>query len=332
MNAVPEPRYIAGCVVSVRPTVVVAKRDAVLPLGLASLTPNRFQDAPSLHFIGQTSTWEDPRTIDNLARDIEKAMQGAPKARFVIMANTPFECTRLTEVGLTGVLGHELIFVDERTFTPMARERREKLYDAIYIARLNAYKRHELASAVENLLLAYGRPEPADAARVKQLLPNARFANQDAAGGAYKHLDANAVRDLMRQSTVGLCLSASEGGMRASMEYRYCGLPVVSTQALGGRDRYLLGPHVRMVEDDPEQVAAAVRDLKAQAFDPIAVREYAGRLVAVDRHSFLLSVNKIVEREFGIRDRFRSFAPFMHYPGGWRPTAQVLAPLDELRD
>ena len=37
-------------------------------------------------------------------------------------------------------------------------------------------------------------------------------------------------------SQVGLCLSKSEGAMFASIEYLLCGLPIVSTKSVGGRD------------------------------------------------------------------------------------------------
>ena len=67
--------------------------------------------------------------------------------------------------------------------------------------------------------------------------------------------------------------------------------------------------------------------MKAQAFGRLAVREFAGQLVAFDRHNFLLNLNKVVERELGVRDRFRSFAPFIRYPVSWRAPEQILAPL-----
>jgi glycosyltransferase involved in cell wall biosynthesis len=175
--------------------------------------------------------------------------------------------------------------------------------------------------------LVHGSPQPDDVARVKRLLPNARFANFERDRAHYGYLSDQELVELMNRAAVGLCLSAIEGSMRVSMEYRLCGLPVVSTQSTGGRDRYLLAPHVRIVEDRPDAVAAAVRELKAQSFSRLAVREFAGQLVAFDRHNFLLNLNKLVERELGARNRFRSFEPFVRYPVSWRPPEKILAPL-----
>ena len=157
-------------------------------------------------------------------------------------------------------------------------------------------------------------------------MPRANVANFDA-NGAYRFLPAEDIAELMNRSSVGLCLSLVEGAMRASMEYRLCGTPVVSTPSIGGRDRYFTGPHVRLVDEQPDAVAAAVRELKAMNLNRLAVREFVGGLVAFDRHNFLLNLNKLVERELGVRDRFRSFAPFVGHPVGWRELDEILAPL-----
>src|SRR6185295_12190358 len=178
--------------------------------------------------------------------------------------------------------------------------------------------RHELAAAISSLVLTQGPPKAAEVERVKRLLPKARFANFESHGGAYAYLPEKGVVSLMNRAAVGLCLSAVEGSMRVSMEYRLCGTPVVSTRSTGGRDRYFVGPHVRVVDDDADAVAAAVRELKALHLNRQAVRDFVGQLVTFDRHRALQDINKFVERRFGIADRFRSFAPFAHQPISWR--------------
>lgn len=324
--------YLGGCIVGTDPLIVVSKHNPDLPLGLASFAPERFDGAPSLHFVGLTWSVEAKRFTDRIRSALVEMERNLPQARFIIMANTLVESALLSESGVANIVANELMFVDERAFMPAPpAARRPSAYDAVYLARFHHLKRHELARAVPNLLLIYGRPEQAEIERVRAVLPNARFANHEAGGGAYKFFDDAGVCELLRSSGVGLCLSAIEGAMRASMEYRLCGLPVVSTKSTGGRDRYLFGPHVRIVADDPDEVAAAVGELKAKSFDPLAVREFVGQLIAFDRHNFLLNVNKLTEREFGIRDRFRTFAHFLRYPVAFRSPAQVFEPLDKAR-
>ena len=106
------------------------------------------------------------------------------------------------------------------------------------------------------------------------------------------------------------------------------GLPVVSTPSIGGRDRYFVGPHIRIADETPDAVAAAVEDLRGRAFNRLAIRENVGQLMAFDRHNFMLTVNKLVERTFGVKDRFASFAPFERFPERWRPVNEIEAGFD----
>ena len=323
--------YAAGCVASTDPIITISKREAGLPAGLASLRPELFESQPSLHFIGLTWSGESATAVETIAADVAAMRSRLPQAHFVMMANTPPESVAFSQAGIANLLVNELIFVDERLFTPAhPGANPAPKYDAVYTARLAPGKRHELAKAVSRVVLMYGAPQAQDIERVKEALPRAIFANHEFNGGAYRYLDEKQVRDVLVQSSVGLCLSDVEGAMRASLEYRLCGLPVVSTQSSGGRDRYLVGPHVRVVADDPREIANAVAELKSRYFHPAAVREFVGQLVAFDRHNFLTNANKIVERKFGVPDRFRSFEPFIRYPVAWRPVGQVFAPLEEM--
>lgn len=328
--AAPKPTRAAGCVLSVDPLITLSKRQPGLPAGLASLEPGRFASRPSLNFVGLTWSCASGWEANEIARDLVDAARALPQAKFVVVANAPTESVHLARASVPNILANELIFVDERIFVPASPSiGSEKEYEAVYIARLLPWKRHELARAVEKLLLIYDlKPAIAEVERVKLALPRARFANHEFGGGAYEHLPQAMLLGLVRKSAVGLCLSACEGSMRASLEYRLCGLPVVSTRSLGGRDRYFCGPHVRIVDDDPAAVADAVRDLGSRAFDPLVVRQFVGSLIAFDRHNFLLNVNKVVERELGMRDAFRSFAPFVRFPVKWRPAGEIFSVLD----
>jgi glycosyltransferase involved in cell wall biosynthesis len=60
--------------------------------------------------------------------------------------------------------------------------------------------------------------------------------------------------------------------MYATVEYLLCGLPVVSTASLGGRDTWLDPRFTRVVADDPQQIAAAVKDLIDRDLCPHMIR------------------------------------------------------------
>jgi glycosyltransferase involved in cell wall biosynthesis len=322
------PDLAAGCIASLDPLITLTKREPHLPMGLAPTRPDLFADKPGLHLVGLTWSCESDWLMGQIAADYARATAALPRATVVVVANTQMESFYLSRAGIPNLFANELIFTDERLFTVLPAQSQDLArFDAIYVARLDPEKRHELAAAIPSVVLTHGPPPPGGEARVRRLLPQARFANFEDTGGTYWYLKDAELVSLMNRSAVGLCLSAKEGSMRVSMEYRLAGSPVVSTRSIGGRDRYFMGPHVRIVDDNPDAVAAAVRELKAQRFSRQAVREYVGQLVAFDRQNFLLNLNKLIEWHLGVRDCFRSFAPFMRHPVQWRSPAQILAPL-----
>lgn len=323
------PRKAAGAVLSTEPLITISKREPDLPMGIASLRPELFERrAPGLHFIGLTWSGEERSTVEQIAKDYDDIGQRLPKSKFVMLCNTEHESFLFSRAGIPNLFVNELVFIDERVFVPIPdQELGSQRFDAVYTARLVPHKRHELASRIQSLALMYGFAYGADYDRTRALLPHAFFANHDMSNGELRKLTQQEAVATINRGRVGLCLSPVEGPMRASMEYMLCGLPVVSTRAVGGRERYLIGPHARIVEDDPEAVAAAVRELKALNLDKRAVRGYVGDLVGFDRHNFLLNVNKVVEREMGLKDHYRSFAPFVRHPVKWRLLDDVYAPL-----
>jgi glycosyltransferase involved in cell wall biosynthesis len=324
-----EDTWVAGAVLSTDPLVTVGKYEGVFPMGLASVFPERFEREPSLHFIGLPWTAEPPGVAASIARDVVAWRERLPLARYVLMANTEYEAALLSEAGVPNIVANNAIFLDERIYAPSSSPTAgPRPYDAAYVARLDPFKRHELAAAIPNLVLMYSMPPGEDFERVKRILPHAHFANHERHGGQYGVLSQTAVCEILNRSRVGLCLSALEGAMRAAIEYALCGLAVVSTESIGGRERFLFGPHVRMVEDNPDAVARAVAELKAKAFNPIAIREHTGRLIAFDRYNFLQSANRIAARELGRHDLFRSFAPFTNGSVRWRQAREVAAGFD----
>jgi glycosyltransferase involved in cell wall biosynthesis len=325
-----EDTWVAGAVLSTDPLVTVGKYEGVFPMGLASVWPERFERERSLHFIGLPWTAEPPGVAASIARDVVAWRARLPRARFVLMANTEYEAALLSQAGVPNIVANNSIFLDERIYAPPSSPNAgPRRHDAAYIARLDPFKRHELAAGIRSLVLMYGMSPGEDYERVKRILPHAHFANHERHGGHYDVLSQSAVCEILNRSRIGLCLSALEGAMRAAIEYALCGLAVVSTHSVGGRERFLIGPHVRMVDDDSDAVARAVAELKAKAFNPIAIREHTGRLIAFDRHNFLQSANRIAARELGRHDLFRSFAPFTNGSVRWRKSSEVAAGFDQ---
>ncbi|MFI5322346.1 MAG: hypothetical protein ACHQ6U_02155 [Thermodesulfobacteriota bacterium] len=74
----------------------------------------------------------------------------------------------------------------------------------------------------------------------------------------YRVLTPEEMADALNRCMVGLCLSAEECGMYASVQYMLCGLPVVSTRSKGGRDEFFYDRYVKIVDDDSKAVRKGV--------------------------------------------------------------------------
>jgi hypothetical protein len=77
------------------------------------------------------------------------------------------------------------------------------------------------------------------------------------------------------QAHCGVIFSSSEGGCYASTEYLLCGIPVVSTHSIGGRDAYYDDVTAIVVNSDPDEISKAVQAIKDRKIDPFEIRNKA---------------------------------------------------------
>ena len=178
----------------------------------------------------------------------------------------------------------------------------EVLFDAVYSAQMVPLKRHELARDVESLLLLYGVFDEAGRARfreVQAMLPYATYSNGDpfapiGSPDAYRRFTPEDMAIQYRRARTGLCLSHVEGSMLSSIEYLLNGLPVVSTQTLGGRDVFFTGETATMVADDPAEVAAAVAGYARTRPDPADIRRATMAVVDMYRERFANALRDVL--------------------------------------
>lgn len=312
-----------GGTLSLDPLVTISKRADFFdqPMGFAPLIPNLESRGKSLHLVGLCFSCEAPEAADQLARDYEAIGRRVPGAMFVILANTETEGLQLSRRGVPHFLANELIFVDDNRFT--VRSGQPVQFDAVYNAQFYPFKRHELASKIEKLLLLYKMPADDVLDGFRQRLPKATFANN--IGGTHRRFTPEELSGWYARSAVGLCLSESEGPMRVSIEYQLCGLPVVTTPSTGGRDRYFIDDHIRFCLPEPNAVAEAVEALRGASFDRMTIRNRTLRLLAFDRVNFLRTLNKLVNEQCGVVQLFNNFGRFRGMPIQPQLLAPVLA-------
>jgi glycosyltransferase involved in cell wall biosynthesis len=242
------------------------------------------------------------REIDNLvSADIEHfaALRARwPEHRHIMLCNTRMELENYKKAGCPSIVCTANAFLNENTFDIAPNRRPE--FDAIYNAQLVPFKRHELCTGIDSLALIYHRySDPEKAAgypdRVRAMLPRATFVNE--LDGPFRLLKEAEVAAWLGRARVGLILSKVEGQNRATAEYLLCGLPVVSTPNIGGRNRVLHPDYSIEAEPDPRAVAEAVARLIARRLDPRLIRRgVLGRLEA-DRKRLIQLIAAIFDAE-----------------------------------
>ncbi|WP_133468411.1 glycosyltransferase [Paraglaciecola marina] len=204
------------------------------------------------------------------------------KDNFFIMFNSPKEKENFQELGFVGDVINHNAWLDEHLVMQVLPSA-EKAYDALYIARLSAFKRHELAVYVNNLALVaginHGNP-------LNDNLPPYKFKNE-------LPLKPDEVCIKINESKCGLILSAMEGACFSSSEYLLCGIPVVSTHCEGGRDVWYTNYNSLIVDPDPKKISEAVEYFVKNPRNPYKIRNDHIALAQVHRNKFIDELGNI---------------------------------------
>lgn len=290
-----------GSILSQEPLVTISKRSHfhLCPAGIGPLACARHLPKQSLHFVFLAWSHESPDAAQSMARDIDEAFRPFPGAHVVVLANTATEARALRDAGLDAEEISQLMAVDESRFAPVAPDPDFPTCEAIYVAGLEPYKRHDLATGVSGLRLLYWRPSASNLASVRLSLPNADFANHRIGGGPHALATGARYCAAVQSARVGLCLSDTEGPMRASVEYGLLGLPVVTTSANGGRVEFMDQAHARVVPMCAKAVASAVRELARDRAPADVVRSAALSRIRRERARFVDVASDRCQRIFG---------------------------------
>jgi hypothetical protein len=271
------------------------------------------------------SSDDSARSLAGLSR---KYRSEHAKHTIVHMCNTRDEAEKLRSLGENAEWFNHNLFVDPGLYKIVPGQ--TKRFDAFYNATLQRWKRHNLACGIDSLVFAY-HSYAADQEPYRQELmaaaPTAVFANH-LDNGAGRTLQKWEILDLLAVSRVGLCLSAVEGAMHASIEYLLAGLPVVSTVNQGGRDEFFAPGYTRTVAADPREVAAACRELIGETLDGGAIREATIALQQSGLRRFWAFLNRLIA-ERGQIVRIEDAWPSIYQDKllGWEPVDYFLARL-----
>lgn len=218
-----------------------------------------------------------------------------PNHTWFVACNDYFELMHMRNKGVKSFLSPQSCFLDEKIYKIL--EGTPKLYEAIYNAQLEPFKRHHLLQATQNCaLVAYGKVSEYSSLVLGQIEggDNINLLNKLINDSHYESIPWRRVVEIYNSSRVGLCLSEVEGAMYASFEYLLCGLPVVTTLNKGGRDYFFDGRYVVHCESTAEAVAASVDALKFANIDPYEIRSETLKKMHTERERFILNIEKIL--------------------------------------
>jgi glycosyltransferase involved in cell wall biosynthesis len=263
------------------------------------------------------------QTADEIEAYHQRWRSLKPQHRLLHLVNDSPICEELQSRGIPAVFVNQNSFLDETKFT--IQPDIPKTYDAVYNARMTPWKRHHLLSDVSSPLVIGGLIAEDDSQvyfdQVRDALPRATFTHAPPS----LLLHSAEVSEALNSAQVGVCLSAVEGTMFAATEYMLCGLPVVSTPSLGGRETWFDPRFTRIVPPEPAAIAAAVRELISLNISPHLIRNATIARMSEHRHRFTQAVQKIFTSEGSGRDFAREFyTNFRHKCGTWRANREVM--------
>jgi glycosyltransferase involved in cell wall biosynthesis len=298
---------------SASPIVIQTFFGTEFPLGAASVIGPMLRDRPAQFLIMMMWTIEDPWMHEDLARKAAAYLADHPQHKLTLLCNTPLEAQLMRARGFAAVTINHNCLIDDTVFRPIPEI--PSIYDAVYNARLTSDKRPELAREVEKLALIYYTFGSSTAEfhalheSLHALMPKAHFVNELTHYGC-QWLSGAEVNRVYAQSRIGLCLSAVEGAMRASIEYLFAGLSVVSTPSLGGRDYFFDDEFCIIAEPDPGSIREAVDALIARNVPRDYVRKKTLARVGLDRRRYINLVQGLIDEAGGtlqFEDRFWQF-------------------------
>jgi glycosyltransferase involved in cell wall biosynthesis len=205
---------------------------------------------------------ETAERVDEVRREAARTLSLCPQAELIFLCNSEHETELISEAGLSAEFCHQNAFLDETRYRVYSGTPK---YDAIYIARITPFKRHQLAAKIPSLRLI-GDHSPGETEYFAQVMGQLSHASWK------RKIFSGFVSKAICQARCGLCLSAEEGAMFVSAEYLLSGRPLVSTANLGGRDA-LFGPdYTYRAEDTPESVLAGVEAMNRCSVTPAEIR------------------------------------------------------------
>ncbi|MCP3967881.1 MAG: glycosyltransferase [Lentisphaerae bacterium] len=268
----------------------------------------RLGNYKSAHLLFQLG-WhrETDERVQGIKAEIDKLNTEHTGLNFTFLCNSTTEEELFKKYSLHSIFCHQNAFLDENRYRIIKDV--QKKYDAIYIARITPFKRHELASSIKSLHLIgdYFEREQDHYKKIMHILNQTSWVRKVSASKIYKEINS---------ARVGLCLSAEEGAMFVSAEYFLCGIPVVNTDNIGGRDFLFPDNCFAQVNPTPQDVTAGVKRMAQSKINPESIRTAIISKMQQHRKPLITLLQEIVDKnnvDYNIKDNWKRI--FIHKLG-----------------
>ena len=278
-------------IISKKPLIITTVWDLWEYHGTKKVFSKKYGDKKAFFLFFFWWSVENIFTVNYIQLQYKRYRKKFPKHNLVFLCNTKKQHELFQRNNLPSIYCNQNSFIDEKIFTML---KLKKKYDAIYNAQMAPFKRHRLASKIDNLaLITYFdgvKSKKSYYKKTKKLLPKAKWIHQSS---LEKQISSEKVVKYLNQSKIGLCLSALEGSMYASIEYLLCGLPVISTKSRGGRDVFINKKYVKIVKANPNEVKKAVYQMINKKIPAKYIRNNTIKKMLPHRNRFISLVKDI---------------------------------------
>lgn len=218
----------------------------------------------------------------------------SPRHKVIFLVNSYEEIDLLRKKKINCLLVNQNQFLNKNDFNII--NELPKKYNAVYNAGFFEYKRHFLAKKIKNLALISRGTGDAEIFNEIKNMEDVNLLNFN--DNNYNWMNSNAINHVYNESYCGLCLSKTEGAMKACMEYLLSGIPVVTTVNRGGRDFFLDGRFTIWVDDNPDSVSNAVDCFVNNRMPPELIRNETISKINKHNEYFIKEFSEIFGLDF----------------------------------
>ncbi len=228
--------------------------------------------APATLILSLSWTMLLPARFERMLQALRAYTAQRPWHRFVFLANMQQEKALFDTHHLHSLFCPHNAFLDERLYFPMEREQQ---WQALINARRKRFKRIHLVQELSSCcFITYATPDD-DLAYDAELFRDIPHLHRPQYQGTsiQQCFNTEQLREYYARSACGLILSDMEGGCFSAAEYLLCGLPVVSTPNVGGRNVFFHNDYTYYCHANTHGVRLAVEAAQTCTLSPQEIRK-----------------------------------------------------------